>query len=56
MIVAYKQPITKLSIENIRGVNSDGVVQTLLEKRLIEEAGRAERLGRPVLYGTTVQS
>jgi len=54
-IVAYKQPITKLAIENIRGVNSDGVVQTLLEKRLIEEMGRAETLGRPVLYGTTVQ-
>ena len=54
-IVAYKQPITKLSIENIRGVNSDGVVATLLEKRLIEEVGRSEGVGRPLLYGTTVE-
>lgn len=54
-IVAYKQPITKLSIENIRGVNSDGVVTTLLEKRLIEEVGRSDGVGRPILYGTTVE-
>lgn len=54
-IIAYKQPITRLTIENIRGVNSDGVVQTLLEKRLIEETGRSEGLGRPILYATTVE-
>ena len=54
-IVAYKQPITRLTIENIRGVNSDGVVTTLLEKRLIEEVGRSEGLGRAMLYGTTVE-
>jgi segregation and condensation protein B len=54
-IVAYKQPITKLTIENIRGVNSDGVVATLLEKRLVEEAGRSEAVGRPILYATTVE-
>jgi len=53
-IIAYKQPITRLTIENIRGVNSDGVVETLLEKRLIQEMGRGEGLGRPILYGTTV--
>lgn len=53
-IIAYKQPITRLTIENIRGVNSDGVVETLLEKRLIEEVGRSDGLGRPILYGTTV--
>lgn len=53
-IIAYKQPITRLTIENIRGVNSDGVVETLLEKRLIQEVGRGEGLGRPILYGTTV--
>jgi len=54
-IIAYKQPITRLTIENIRGVNCDGVVATLLEKRLIEETGRSEGLGRPILYGTTVE-
>ena len=53
-IIAYKQPITRLTIENIRGVNSDGVVETLLDKRLIQEMGRGEGLGRPILYGTTV--
>jgi segregation and condensation protein B len=53
-IIAYKQPITKLSIENIRGVNSDGTVDTLLDKRLVKEVGRGEGLGRPILYGTTV--
>jgi segregation and condensation protein B len=54
-IIAYKQPITKLTIENIRGVNSDGVVQTLLEKRLIQESGRSDAVGRPILFGTTVE-
>jgi len=54
-IIAYKQPITRLTIENIRGVNSDGVVQTLLEKKLIDEVGRSEGLGRPILYATTVE-
>ena len=52
-IIAYKQPITKLTIENIRGVNSDGVIQTLLDKKLVEETGRSEGLGRPILFGTT---
>ena len=52
-IIAYKQPITRLTIENIRGVNCDGVIQTLLEKKLIEEIGRSEGLGRPILYRTT---
>lgn len=54
-IIAYKQPVTRLTVENIRGVNSDGVIQTLLDKRLIEEAGRSEGLGRPILYSTTVE-
>ena len=53
-IIAYKQPITRLTIENIRGVNSDGVIETLLDKRLVEEVGRSEGLGRPILYATTV--
>jgi segregation and condensation protein B len=52
-IVAYKQPVTRLEIENIRGVISDWVIKKLLEKRMIKEMGRAEGLGRPILYGTT---
>ena len=52
-IISYKQPVTKLDIENIRGVNSDGVISTLLEKRMIREVGRGDGLGRPILYGTT---
>ncbi len=52
-IVAYKQPITRPQIDEIRGVNSDGVVRTLLSKGLIEELGRAESIGKPILYGTT---
>ena len=52
-IIAYKQPITKPGVDAIRGVNSDGVVRTLLTKGLIEELGRSEGPGRPILYGTT---
>jgi segregation and condensation protein B len=52
-IVAYKQPITKAEIEAIRGVNCDGVLKTLLERRLIKILGRKEVPGRPLLYGTT---
>ncbi|MBI4681544.1 MAG: SMC-Scp complex subunit ScpB [Nitrospirae bacterium] len=52
-IIAYKQPIIKAEIEAIRGVNSDGVVKTLLEKRLIQILGRKEVPGRPLMYGTT---
>jgi len=52
-IVAYKQPITRPGIDSIRGVNSDGVIKSLLMKGLIEEAGRAEGPGRPILYCTT---
>jgi len=52
-IIAYKQPITRPEIDEIRGVNSDGVVRNLLSKGLIEEVGRREGVGRPVLYGTT---
>ncbi len=52
-IVAYKQPVTKGEVEQIRGVASDGVIQTLLERKLIKLAGRAERVGRPLLYATT---
>ena len=52
-IVAFKQPITRPEIDEVRGVNSDGVVRNLLSKGLIEEVGRREGVGRPVLYGTT---
>lgn len=52
-IIAYKQPITKPDIEAIRGVNSDYILSTLLDKRLITIVGRAETVGRPLLYGTT---
>lgn len=52
-IIAYKQPITKPEIETIRGVNSDYIINTLLEKNLITIKGRAETIGRPLLYGTT---
>lgn len=52
-IIAYRQPITRAEIEQIRGVNVDGVMQTLLERHLIEAMGRAETVGRPMTYGTT---
>lgn len=52
-IIAYKQPATRPEIDAIRGVNSDGVVKSLLTKGLIEELGRSEAAGRPILYGVT---
>ncbi|PIQ09345.1 MAG: SMC-Scp complex subunit ScpB [Ignavibacteriales bacterium CG18_big_fil_WC_8_21_14_2_50_31_20] len=52
-IIAYKQPITKPEIENLRGVNSDYMMNTLLEKNLITIKGRSETIGRPLLYVTT---
>jgi len=52
-IIAYKQPLTKPELETIRGVNSDYILNTLLEKRLITITGRAETIGRPLLYNTT---
>jgi len=52
-IIAYRQPISKTEIENIRGVNCDYAVQKLLDKNLIEITGKAETIGRPMLYGTT---
>jgi len=54
-IIAYKQPVTRPMIEEVRGVNSDGVVRNLLSKGLIEEVGRAEGVGRPILYSTTTE-
>lgn len=52
-IIAYQQPLTRPEIEMVRGVNCDGVIQTLLSKGLIEEVGRLETAGRPIQYGTT---
>jgi segregation and condensation protein B len=52
-IIAYKQPLTKAELEAIRGVSCGEVLKTLLEKRLVTVKGRAEELGRPLLYGTT---
>lgn len=52
-IVAYHQPVTRSSVEFIRGVNSDGPMSRLVERGLIEECGRLDAPGRPILYGTT---
>lgn len=52
-IVAYKQPLTRSEIEEIRGVKCEKALNTLLSKQLIREAGRAEGIGRPILYATT---
>jgi segregation and condensation protein B len=52
-IIAYRQPLTRTEIEQVRGVAVDGVMQTLLERGLIEQLGRAEVVGRPMTYGTT---
>lgn len=52
-IIAYRQPITRAEVEQIRGVNVDGTMQTLLERGLVESTGRAEVVGRPQLYSTT---
>lgn len=54
-IVAYMQPVTRPDIDDIRGVNSDGALRTLLSKGLLEEVGRMDTPGRPILYGTTPQ-
>jgi segregation and condensation protein B len=51
-IVAYQQPVTRPYIEGVRGVSSDGVMKSLLGKGLVQEVGRAEGPGRPILYGT----
>ena len=52
-IVAYKQPVTKGEIEAIRGIKCDRVIEGLLRKELVMEKGRADTIGRPILYGTT---
>lgn len=52
-IIAYKQPLIKAEVDQIRGVSSDGVVKTLLDRRLIKMLGKKEAPGKPMLYGTT---
>jgi len=52
-IIAYRQPLTRAEIEQVRGVSVDGVMQTLLDRGLVEQVGRAEVPGRPITYGTT---
>lgn len=54
-IVAYAQPVTRPQIESIRGVSSDSTLRTLLSAGMIEDLGRADTLGRPILYGTTFE-
>jgi segregation and condensation protein B len=54
-IVAYRQPVTRAQIEAIRGVNSDSVLRTLVNHGLIEEQGRLEQAGRPIIFGTTFE-
>ena len=52
-VIAYRQPVTRAEVEAIRGVNCDQTIYTLMTRRLIEERGRKETPGRPILYGTT---
>ena len=52
-IIAYKQPITRLEIEQVRGVNSDYAINNLLENKLIEVVGRKDAIGKPLVFGTT---
>lgn len=52
-VIAYKQPITKAEIEEVRGVNSDKIIKQLLNRSLIAELGHKDTVGRPILYGTT---
>jgi segregation and condensation protein B len=52
-VIAYRQPVTRAEVEAIRGVNCDQTIYTLMTRRLIEERGRRETPGRPILYGTT---
>jgi segregation and condensation protein B len=53
-VVAYKQPVTRHQVSSVRGVDSDGVIRALMERGLVEEVGRDDGPGRPVLYGTSL--
>ena len=52
-IIAYQQPVTRPALDSVRGVNSDGVIKSLLSKGLLQEVGRSDGPGRPILFGTT---
>ena len=52
-IIAYQQPVTRPAVDSVRGVNSDGVIKSLLSKGLLQEVGRSDGPGRPILFGTT---
>lgn len=54
-IVAYRQPVTRAQIEGVRGVSSDSVLRTLVSRGLVEEQGRLDQVGRPIIYGTTFE-
>lgn len=54
-IIAYKQPVIRAEIESIRGVDAGGVLKTLLEKKLIKILGRRQTVGKPIVYGTTIE-
>lgn len=54
-IIAYRQPTTRAHIESVRGVNSDSVLRTLINRGLVEEQGRLDQVGRPIIYGTTFE-
>lgn len=54
-VIAYRQPVTRAQIEQVRGVSADRAIATLLAHGLIEEVGRLESVGRPALFGTTVE-
>jgi segregation and condensation protein B len=54
-IVAYRQPVTRAQVEAIRGVNSEGVLRSLIRRGLLEEVGRVNTVGHPILYGTTFE-
>ena len=54
-IVAYRQPVTRAQVDAIRGVNCESVLRTLVSRGLVEEVGRLEQVGRPILYGTTFE-
>lgn len=52
-IVAYKQPVTRIEVDNIRGINSSSGIASLLERNLIKDLGRLDQIGKPIIYGTT---
>jgi segregation and condensation protein B len=54
-VIAYRQPVSRGQIEQVRGVNADRVVATLVARGLVEEVGRADSIGRPALFGTTIE-